>query len=389
MPQTKPLFERLDMWMEEIGAAKTASAKPKKTVKKAGPSGMGDSSHPTDDVDDNTQEPDTGSRYTENSEDVKKDVPGQAVDETDKGSGGSQDDKQFNIGTNQSAVGEDPSVEDDYKSDKDDPGTDHPANTDDTGEKYSSVTLPNLLKLAEKQANALLADFASSLNSPTPVKQAASKPVTQQPQKPLDTAIAATNGYVTADYMNKLAEDFIAKSIQDADLDADLVGAYLHAKWQKQAEDELPPEEGVPGDGMMPPMDPSMMPPPGAEGGMPPEAGGGGGDVLAALGAGGAGGGEPPPPEEGGGGNMSEEQALQELVAALEELGISPEELAAMAEAPQAPPGAAEEGQKLASAAKKFKRSGKYSIHEAKTAQQKNARQEIKNYIREITGLRQ
>jgi hypothetical protein len=77
-----------------------------------------------------------------------------------------------------------------------------------------------------------------------------------------------------------------------------------------------------------------------------PTDGGGGGDVLSALG--GAGGGGAPGGDMGGlgggapapavaqavqaGGGMSQEQALQELAMALQELGISPEELAQMAQ---------------------------------------------------------
>ena len=90
---------------------------------------------------------------------------------------------------------------------------------------------------------------------------------------------------------------------------------------------------------------------------------------------------------------------------ALQELGINPEELAQMAAGGGAgggppmggpPPDAmggppvdpAAEGAKLASAVKNFKRAGKFRYEEAKTAAQRQARDQIKDYIRELTGTK-
>ncbi len=414
MPSTRPLFNQISDWLTEIESVKTASAKKpqpsKAVVKKANPSGMGETSHPSEDVEDSTHPEQTGSRYEENATDVKRDVPGTSVDETDVGSGGSQDDKQFNIGTNQSATGEDPSVEDDYKSDKDDSGTSHPANADDVGEKYSSMKLDQLLKVAEHKANELLADLANGVGAPTaPQKTAAAQPKQTFPAKSTQTQPSPVDAGVKVASqldMDKFASDMIAQTIKDADLDADLVGSYLHAYYQtKQAEgeDAPPPEEGPPAEEAPPEEGPP------AEGGAPTE--GGGGDVLAALGAGGGMGGDPaamggPPgdPAAGGmppggdpaaaggppgaGGGMGEEQALQELVMALQELGISPDELAQMAQGAGAAPGAAPEGAKLASAAKRYKLSGRAKFEEAKSAAQREVRNQIKDYLREITGLK-
>jgi hypothetical protein len=404
MPQsTRPLFEQIDSWLQEIDTVKTAAApaKPKTAAtKKAGPDGMGKSTHPSDDVDDNTQNAETGSRYSENTEDVKRDVPGQAVDETDKNSGGEQDDKQFNIGTNQKATGEDPSTEDDYKSDKDDPGTSHPANADDVGEKYSSMKLAELLKIAEDRAHSILADLANGVGTgngaPVQTKKAAQATTppaqsTQQTPPPPPTA---------PDFTEKAAADFIAQAIRDAELDADLVGSYLHSYHQTRVkaageESEVPPDEAGDQEGDEGGAG-SVLPPPGAGGDVGDA--GGGADVLSALGAGAGGpppGGEggdgtPPvggeggdaggPPPGGEGGGMNQEQALQELAMALQELGISPEELAQLAQG---------QGAKLASAVTTFKRAGKFHAGEAaKTAQQRQARDQIKDYIRELTGSR-
>ncbi len=412
MPQTnRPLFEQIDSWLQEIDSVKTAAAVPAKpkqktaSTKKAAPAGMGESSHPSDDVDNNTQDADTGSRYSENAEDVKKDVPGQSVDETDANSGGDQDDKQFNIGTNQSAVGEDPSVEDDYKGDKDDPGTDHPMNADDVGEKYSSMNIKQLLKLASAQANSILADLANGIGTgngapvQTPKTQKAA--ATQPAPKTETTPPAAAPAPQQDTQMDKIASDVIAQSIKDAELDADLVGSYLHSyaagrqKAAGEGGEDAPPEEGAPSEsGDEAGAAGAVLPPEmggGGGGEMPPEAaaGGGGGDVLGALGGlgGGEGGGMPPeagaaPPGADGGapGGMSQEQALQELAMALQELGISPEELAQMAQG---------QGQKLGSAVTQFKRAGKFRYEEAKAGSAKrNARDQIKDYILEITGSR-
>ncbi len=453
MPSTinTPLFDTVGRWLTEVNTAKTAAAVPAKNKageKQAGPSGLGKSTHPTEDVDDNTQDKETGERYEENSRDVKQDVPGNAVDEHTPGSGGSQDDKQYNIGTNQSAVGEDPSVEDDYKGDKDDPGTGHPADAEDTGEKYSSMTIDDLLKTASAQANSLLADFAVSTEQSKTTKEAKTVASTKKVKEPAatggmpvapnpivntQTKAAANAGYDVASQvqndsilLEKIAADTIARTIKDADTDADLVGAYLQSyaqtrvKLAEEGEGEEPKTEEGGGGEESPPT-------------MPADAGAGAGDVLGALGS--AGESAPPvdagaPPggglggEGGGSGAMSVEQALQELGMALQESGMSPDQFLQLVQGagggggaggpppggdlgaggpppgggmggpppmppmPPAGPEGAAEGAKLASAVKQFMRSGKFKIEEAKTAAQRQVRDQIKDYIRELTGSR-
>lgn len=395
---TRPLFEQIDTWLAEISeTTKSASAnKTNKTIKKkAGPSGMGESSHPSDNVDNNTQQADMGSRYSENSEDIKSYIPGQSVDEASADDVGSQDDKQYNIGTNQSSTGEDPSVEDDYKGNKEDPGTSHPANADDTGEKYSSMNLKALLKLAEAKANSLLADITNDLNNSSS-KSAYQTNQVQRSQVPMATLPQPTY----EPELEKLATEIVAQAIKDADLDADLVGSYLHSYYNtlvktaageeeessKSEEEEDPPVDAGGGD-----VPPEMLEGVG-------DVGKGGNDdaaLLAALGSGrsdgdmggvqsegnyldglgGEMGGDMPPDAADG---MSQEDALQELVMALQELGISPEMLAQMAQG---------QGAKLASAAKAYQRSGRFRVEPAKTAAQREVRNQIKEYIREIAGL--
>ena len=94
-----------------------------------------------------------------------------------------------------------------------------------------------------------------------------------------------------------------------------------------------------------------------------------GADPLAGLGAPGPG----AAPAAGLGGDQD---GLTQLLMALLELGITPEQLAAIG---------GQEAPKLASAATKFQRSGKFRMEEAKEGSfQRNARDYIKNYIGEL-----
>jgi len=393
---TRPLFERIDQWLEEVDGVKSAAAKskPGSSVKK-GTAGAGVSTHVSDDVDNMTQDADTGDRYRENTEDVSRDVPGTSVDETDAGSGGDQDSKQYNIGTNQSATGEDPSVETaSAKGDKEDSaeggrgGTSHPANAEEIGEKYSSMKLAELLKLAETKATNILTGITKDVVSPKTASKTAAAQRNSAGSAAQTPAQAAQLGYDTAAAlaeMDKAAEDFIAQVICDAEIDADLVGSYLHsyaANRIKAAEgysEEMEEEEnnndrgekeereegGPPADAGMPPPDMGGMP----EGGPPAE-----GDILSLLGGGGVPA-EVPPPAPAGGGGLSEEEAMQLLTQVIEELGAK-EELAQ----------AGDQGAKIASAVHDFKRSGRFRYQEAKTAAQRQASAQIKGYIIELLG---
>ena len=137
---------------------------------------------------------------------------------------------------------------------------------------------------------------------------------------------------------------------------------------------------------------------PGLEGaGAPPAGGGSLGDILGGGGdpggmmppAGGdpAMGGAPPmggDPAAGGMGGGGQEEAIAQLVAALQELGISPEELS-QSGPPPAQPGEMSEGMKLASVAKSFMRAGKYQVKEAgaKTAA-RQLRDKFKQHLLEL-----
>jgi hypothetical protein len=411
----KPVyFQNLDAFLTQLREPKQAAAKTRTPVKKA--EEMGQSSHPSDDVDDGTQSVETGEQAAALTKAVKEDVPGPSVDGSSPITDANQDKVQPNIGTTQSATGEDPSVEDDYKGNKDDSETSHPATTDDA-EKYSSMKDRDLLKLAVKSANDLLASFAAGAPAPKPAKQAAApvqkaaatQPAPQQPaaQAPVDEQAELT----------KLAEAVVQQAIVDANHDAELVASYL----QSYVDTRLKQADG----GMPPSMPPGAGGPPGGGGDpsqqIPP-------DVLAQM-AGGAGGaptGGPPaggpdgagPADQGGGDQgggdqgMSNDQAMQELAMALQEMGIDPEQLLQMIQQggggddgsgggqDQGPPpdagkdsGGKDSGKEAAVKAAAigqqviaFKRAGKFRFTEAKTAQQRQARDQFKTYIRELVG---
>lgn len=461
-----PSYDEISRWLSVATSddnTKTASAK--KKASEMGLSGSatkdpggytGPSSHPSARAASNTQSTPLGERAKENESDNKEDRGPAAVDSTSAEGGGDQDSKQIHVGMNPSSTGEDPSVEDDYKGDKEDAETSHPANADDTGEKYSSWDLSRLLKQANTLADDILSDIGMGFGftdpnttpverlqqqrQPQPTKQAAAS----TPQNKADNTAAVEAGYELANLLglSKEAADqqtqtFVAGILKEALDDADRVGAYIVS--YKQAEDaqskkvagarkkagyKKAEEEEESGEGE----ESESHEGHGGEESAPVE---GGGevppDIAAALG--GAGGGAPPEaappmgPEAGGGapGAGGEEAALQDLVMALLEKGIPPEQLpelvAAMvgggggggAPAPGgmggdpaaagAPPMGGDPmgggappaepmkmAQKIASAASSYMRSGKFRLSEPKTAASKKRREAMKAYISEITG---
>lgn len=438
MPTTlqAPTYDDLSQWLKIATAGeskqKRAGAKSASEMETSGegtkdPGGYdGPSSHPSARNASNTQAAPVGARAKENEEDNKEDRGPASVDSTSAEGGGSQDDKQMHVGMNPSATGDDPSVEDNYKGDKEDGETSHPADAADTGEKYSAWDMKRLCKTAEALQNNILANitmgfgFEDAANkkhvkkSAAPVKAGSASPAAQRPQQPTQhTQQPVENGYELAAAMglSKSAADenvslFLAGLMKEASEDADRVGACLAEYYQKRSEGS-PEMENSEDHG------PSAPEEEGAEGGqIPPE-------ILAAAGGGGEGG--APPPEAGGGGGGGED--IQQLAMALMEAGIPPEQLPALIAAAQGdeggggdagalpppeaggglgapggmggppgggmmPPGPDEMGAKIASAVMTYQRSGKFRYTEAKTAEQRRKRDAMKNYILEIAGQR-
>ena len=486
--QKGTLFGALRNLADEITEEKTAAAegqvKAGETPTPPDPGGyQGSSTHPTTNVDNSAQTATEGARSSENTSDVKADQKEPAVDNTSEATPNQdeQDSVQLNIGTQQSATGEDPSVEDDYKGEKDDPGSSMPARTDNNPEKYGSLSFKEAHDRSNTLANEILADlangFGEQLEKGAESSDPKSRPETSAPMTPaggsaegehvepggggattsekkekegaapqgidpdaLKQASAAVQpqqqqpaemqaGYELAQMLGISKEAAangvaatIAETIKDAQVDADLFGSYYKAYLEKQS--AVPPDEEG-GEAHENPSDASSGAGEGAEpmpedmgGEMPPEMGGGEGPSLGdILGPGGEEGGM-----EGGmgmegmpGGEPSEEEAVAELAAALDELGIPLEALAEAGGAPAEggmppeggmgmppeggmgmPPEGMEvaasangptEGQKLASAIQRFKQSGQYRFKQANDGTRARAIRDImKGYLQEIMG---
>ena len=405
---TSQLFGQLSEFMEEIQAEKTASHD-------KDPGGHdGPSTHPSADVDDSLSDASEGARSAENSSDVKSDVEVDGVDGQPEAKPGDGEDNQYNIGLSQSATGEEPSVEDDFKGDKDDPGTAHVADTNDgekfgsLEEKYASVSFAEAKNHALNLGNEILASFANGVAMD---KQATDETTTTETATMAEAETAATTdvdpetkqaaeaGYnlAAALGMEKLSSEervsaSIEQTIKDAQLDADLVGSYLtdlaaglEHQQEKEAEGMLPDEMEDPTGGAAEgdiEGEPSGMEEGGDMGAELPEEllGGGEGlgeeDVAAALGG-------LEEPEVG----IGEEEALQELAMALDELGIEPEELAAAAgEEGGLPKEVVAECKKLASAVHGFKRSGRFQLKSADTERERHIRDLMKAHVMELVG---
>jgi len=459
MPTKQGLFDALSNLSSEIQGEKQA-AHNKQSSDPPDPGGyQGPSSHPTTQADNSGNPASEGSRSSENAADVKADQGQPGVDNTSEATPNQdeQDGKQLNIGTNQSATGEDPSVENDYKGTKDDEGRDaatsHPTKADKDREKYSGhfkTARDNALNLANDVLADLAAGYGDNLQKaaadggysgdsmpmpkgegngkkdkkdekyeysgdsmPMPKgegngkkdkkdeKYEKYKPAEKESgdqastpfQQNLDAARQALHqskeaseqatsgdwlqGYELAQHLgiDKQAayhnvKQSLARTLVDARTQADLVGGYLHQK-QAMLEQALAEEEGAAegegheGGGEAPPEDPLAMlagAPPEEE--PPPEEG-------MMLGA-------PPeeelPPEEGGA-PVSEEEAMQELIGGLEELGKTAADLQSLGTS---------DGQEMADAVATFRSSGQYQIKEASTKRARQLRDKMKIHLKEL-----
>lgn len=441
----RSLFAQLNALAEEIARDTVKSGAEKKAEPTpADPGGyQGASAHPSAHVDNKVQDASTGARASEYESDIKKQQGALAVDNTPELSQeGRQDEVQLNIGTNAKATGEDPSAEDDYKGDKDDPGTTHPARTDD-GEKYSSTNFKEARAKCSSLGNEILADLVNfgtkQLNKKAEMPAALAEALHEKKetpaeekaehstglkgdQKKLDTdddgkiegsdlanlrkgdkkEAAFAAGYELAAKLGldkEAAEasvrEVCANTLREADEMADLfVGFYT----TKAAEQDVT-DDAAEGEDHSAPADAGS----GEEGAEAPA------EMAAMMGdAGGMGGGEPSldaaPP--------SGDEAIQELAMALEELGIPPEALIAAAQqegaagaspagAPAGGPamGGMPGGEPKMAAAKKaqdlmgignevlqFKRTGRFQIKEARTKRSRQLRDIMKAHVLELVA---
>lgn len=297
----------------------------------------GATSHPSGKADGKAGPANMGERAKENEKDVK-DKHAPAVDGVSPSEIGKQDQRQYSIGTTQSAVGEDPKTENAYKGSKDDPGTSHPASADKIGDKYASMDRAALNKEAFARLNGLLAAIAQG-------EDVANKTASRSDQTHVDPRSAAEAGYNLSSQLlaeqqshDKLAfaQAVLTGVVKEASADADAVAAFVIrrielARQQMEEEAAAPHYKSATG---APPMDPMGM------GGMPVGGDPGMGDPMGVMPPGAMPpgsepgvGGPPPGGEPGmGGPDGDHEAALAELYNALIEMGIPPEEILAAAQ---------------------------------------------------------
>ncbi len=459
MPTTQraSLFSALNALATEINGEKQAAAAQRPAAngqangqtKQAGPTPpdpggyQGKSDHPTANIDNHVQGATEGARSSENESDIKDDQGQPSVNNApDASNEGRQDEVQLNIGTHASATGEDASTEDNYKGTKDDHaeggmgGTTHPASTED-GEKYGSFTFKQARAKSATLGNEILAALATGLGDRLTAKTAGStQPAAGQTAAAGTTKSAAQAGYelaaalgITKEAAAVNVQDCLLQTIQDAETDADLLAGFLkkqaagEEEGAQEGEDHSSSGDETSGAGASesaggggPPADPAAGG--GAPGGGGPDlgallGGGGGGAAPGGMG-GGMGGGEPSLEQQ----QPSQDEALQELAMALEELGIPLDQLAALGSGGAGGAGAAAAGgmgggmpggdamggaggampaeaagppslggappAKVASAVREFKRSGKFQYKEAHTKRSRQLRDLMKGQLREL-----
>jgi hypothetical protein len=431
MPQ---LFDQLRDFLAEVENEKQASVRKRAEANTETTSQGGPTSHPSKSQDDGTLPATEGKRSQENTGDVKDTIPAGGVDASSE-KGPSQADQQHNVGITSTATGEDPSNEDNYKEKKEDPGTGHAAKAGE-GEKYSSLSFGELRKLASYKADDILSDITSIIKQAEDEMSESAKKKHEESEtadeeeveeKAKDKAksegildskgnftgkakTAAAAGYAAATLTEeqnselvKTAHAAISSSIEATIADglekAAMVGAYLQSFYKAAAEGEAAGGEGEAQESP----EHEQLESPGQE--MSEE---GGMDVDPAMlsqmaGQEAAPEGMPQGAPEGG---APDANAVQELLMALQEQGIEPEQLLQMIEGGQGGQGdVGAEAPKMASARvnpetvelvklvkhansvrKAQIKAGKFRVTEAKTAAQKALRDQIKACVRDIIG---
>lgn len=408
MKKQAALMGTIDSLLKAVGETNVKAAGAKRAGTEAG-GYNGETTHPTKNVDDSTSEASEGARSAENSEDAKSEPNrGEPVDAVPTDRSVDQNSVQTDIGITSKATGEDPAAEtDSAKAGKDDPGSSHPARTDNDsldGQKFSSVEaeILHLSKQAEAIGERICTYIATNVQD---TKQAGSKqPAAPAPAKVAAAPVkaAAEAGYDLAglfagmdiDVQDKqaadaLVVDTLASVIETAVRRAEKCAEYYTAHYAaKRANDGGMPMQAAPAPGGEQ-MDPNAMAQmAGGGGGAPPGAEGGQGgspeeeamlmQLLQGQGGGGEGGeGHPggdgdgdeagggmPGGEGGEGGEQIDPAMLEQILA---ELGVSPEEVAQKASA-----------HKKAAAAKKR--------WQPKTAAEREKFARMRQYISEIVG---
>lgn len=407
------LFDELRSFLAEVETqqVKAASSKKRAASNTEAGSYSGGTSHPVKSVDDQTEDANEGARSAENCADVREQVPGGGVDAAPEHAP-DQEGQQFNVGITSHETGEDPAHEGDYKGTKEDPGTSHPAKTEQ-GEKYSSMSFAKLKSLTEKKANSLIAGIAVVVKEAEYHGNQQAGQRASQPNQNYSRKTAAAVGYDQAvsagvpsqdysDFFKQASENVLRGALGAAAATGQYLSAFNTHLATKIAAEEAAEEESEP-------TGHEDSESSGQEASEEAGAGGDSADAMAAMG-GGMGG------DMGGGtGGGGDQGSIDELLAALAEMGVTPDEvMAALSEGqggaeggspdmggtsggggmpPEAMMGgapkmaaASRQTFGLMKAAKARARSGKFQISSAKTAGQRQLRNEIKKCISEIVG---
>lgn len=307
----------------------------------------GETSHPSKDVDDNTEVAQTGERAAENEKDVKEDQGAPGVDSrpdvktafqkllkrAEGGSAaatpGSAADDQIQVGTNKQPTGEDPSNEtSSVKGGKKDPGSTHPARTDNdnlAGGKYAADTPREKLAQEIERIGRRLCDQMNDgvVEQYQKTSQARQAP-SQQSQNNHDLAYnlgnelaSMLNGTMNKQAADAMVQRTLAQIIKRASDDAENYATFVYEQEEQRkiANDAMLPVEQMAG---------------GNEGGGLPMGGGSGEDEASMLAALGGGEGAEPDGDEGMMGDEGDQEidpeALQQL---LEQLGVSDDDVQA------------------------------------------------------------
>lgn len=175
-------MQSIDRFLQEVAATEKKAAEAHTEPGSVG----GPTQHPVKDVDDSTEDASEGERSAENEADVCADQGPPCVDNTEENvaakkavDGKSEDGSvnppgtasadQLQIGTKKEPTGEEPAVEtSSAKGGKEDPGSSHPARTDNEqldSLKYAEMDTEELSKVAADLGNVLLAGLSKSAAS--------------------------------------------------------------------------------------------------------------------------------------------------------------------------------------------------------------------------------
>lgn len=347
----------IDQFINSVDSVKTASDG-STPLSEPGSIG-GETKHPVKKVDDRLEKAKEGERSSENSKDVKDAVGAPSIENaaeaptkaasifdlankfaagTKKAEGavstpGSAEEDVNQTGTKKAPTGEDSASEtNSAKAGKEDPGSKHPARTDNTaldGHKYAADDpLEKLAGDMREIGNQVLTAVHGAYQHNGIQAPAATSHATKQASAApaIDPRLAAQAGFELAGLVNgtwdkKAADAFVqGKTVEIIKQASDRADLFIHYanNFLKAAEGE---EEM--------PADPSQGAGGGGEPPAPGDEGGGEGDMMAALGGGeGAeAGGDPMAGMGGGGAGGGEDPEAIELAQILSSLGVTPEQL--------------------------------------------------------------